>query len=177
MILIRIFISSKERRGVCWTRPAPASSKIDPNIDRVSVWVIAPKGVCTWWVLRNAWLVQADLVVKFSATLIIPNFITSMVEIKLSHRQVWDWIISMHHPIVGATWEETHDMITERLISSARRTIRIEPKLVGRVQLLFHIYSCEGWECSPKGMPCEEDRSRGVCFEKSLYRCNKLISD
>ena len=95
-------------------------------------------------VLGSGHLVEANLVVKLSASIGIPHFIARMVESQLAHWEVRHDVLCVHHSVVLSTWVESHDVVGECLVTCARRPESIEVDFVGGVQLLFDVYCCEG---------------------------------
>jgi len=81
--------------------------------------------VCGWHcvstvsVLTSTDLVDANLMIKLSACIQIPHFISSMIETELSHGQVRYYILRMHHSVVFATWVKLHYVVRKSLVTRA----------------------------------------------------------
>ena len=62
-------------------------------------------------VFRVGHLVEANLMIKLSASIRVPNFIPCMIESKLCHWQMRNNVLGMNHSVIFSTWVESHDMV------------------------------------------------------------------
>jgi len=149
---------------------APSQLEVNSNVDHMASIAV----VCGWHcvstvsVLTSTDLVDANLMIKLSACIQIPHFISSMIETELSHGQVRYYILRMHHSVVFATWVKLHYVVRKSLVTRAWWTERIEVNLVCRIQLFFDVHSCKRCQGRTKRVACYQNRGSWMLTKERL---------
>lgn len=110
----------------------------------MSVGAIGYNGVSACGALWDALLISAYLVGEVSTGILIPNFVSSVVEVHLGGGEMGHHIVVVGHSLIGRGAEKGENVIGEGLVSCARGTVSVHRHGVCEGDLFFNINACKG---------------------------------